>query len=94
MSGRRRDDTYVTYREAVEMFATKSDIVALTARVDALVPRSEMKLRWDMEDNERKELYAKVGTLMDARVPAWILSIAGPIIAVIGSYVIPHLGKP
>jgi hypothetical protein len=85
---RRRDEMFVTFREAVEMFATKADITALhtsiaslTAQIGALVPRAEHELHWRVEDEKAKSVSDKVDALMAARVPTWLLALVGPILA-------------
>ena len=105
--GRRATDgSYLSFREAIRLFATKEELAgmhtamtALISRVDALVPRHEHELHWQ-HDDERfaliskslKEMTLKIEDLRANRMPPWMLPFFGVVSPLI-AVVIGHFWR-
>ena len=88
--GRRATDgSYISFREAVKMFATKEDLASLKTGVQMLVTemasfptRSEHEIRWERDDEYRKATQEKLDDLVAQRLPQWLFMALGPLAAI------------
>jgi 16S rRNA C967 or C1407 C5-methylase (RsmB/RsmF family) len=85
-----QDDKYLTYREAINLFATKEDVRAvsqnvneLKANVQNLVPRQEQELHWTIEKNWRDEVNKKLERLTSNQLPGYVLPMLGVITTIL-----------
>jgi hypothetical protein len=88
--GRRvSDGSLISFREAVRMFATKDELVAqqtalerMGDRLDEMPTLEEYKLRWQMDDEYRREVKATLEMLKSARLPSGFINTIGTLIAI------------
>ena len=93
----RIDEKYLTYREAINLFATKEDVRAvsqnvneLKATVNNLVPRQEHELHWLTEDTWKLETSKKLDKLTSNQLPGYVLPVLGIAVTVFLAVFLHH----
>ncbi len=91
------DEKYLTYREAINLFATKEDVRAvsqnvneLKATVNNLVPRQEHELHWLMEDSWKSDTTKKLDRLTSNQLPGYALPLLGLVVTIFLAVFLHH----